>query len=118
MAGLEDALSQILGNPESMAKIMSLAQSFAAPPAQPAEPESEEPAPTSLPASLPVEDLQRVLQTYSQSDAREAAFLHALAPFLRPSRREKIDKVLEIARLSHLAGYALRTFSGSEERHV
>ena len=39
---------------------------------------------------------------------RQEALLRALEPFLRPSRREKIERALQIARLSGIAGSALR----------
>ena len=39
---------------------------------------------------------------------RQEALLRALEPFLRPARREKIERALQIARLSGIAGSALR----------
>lgn len=49
-----------------------------------------------------------MLQQANNLDGKEAALFNALKPFLKPSRREKIDKAMRIARLSHLAGFALR----------
>ena len=132
MAELESALSQILGNPESMSKIMALAQSLGvssgeSPPldSTPSEPPANAtplsgegpPLPMLTPETL--QQLQHMMQSFPRSDGREAAVLRALAPYLRPSRREKIEHALQIARLTHLAGYALRSFSNpSEENHV
>ena len=43
----------------------------------------------------------------SPGDRREK-LLMALRPFLKPERQEKLDRALRLARLTHLAGGALR----------
>ena len=42
-------------------------------------------------------------------EKKQENLLNALKPFLKPARREKIDRAMQAARLSHLAGYALKS---------
>ena len=110
--GLEDKLQQILNDPQSMAQILSLAQSLGM------SPESEQKQETSS-APLPpppddgfVKAIIGLMQQARKSDSKQEALLCALKPFLAPDRREKIDRALQIARISHLAGAALGQYGG------
>ena len=101
--GLEEKLQQLLNDPDSMAQIMSLAQSFGA--AQP----QEQPQ-TAVP---PIDDgamraIIGVMQQLQHTDSRQDALLSALKPYLAPARREKIDRAAQIARISRLASSALQ----------
>ena len=101
--GLEEKLQQLLNDPDSMAQIMSRAQSFGA--AQP----QEQPQ-TAVP---PIDDgtmrtIIGMMQQLQRTDSRQEALLSALKPYLAPERREKIDRAAQIARLSRLAGSALQ----------
>ena len=117
--GLEEKLSEILNNPESMAQILSMAQSLGMEPPGPQEPRKEpearkEPKPDGPPPVDPAM-LQGVLQLMEQvrhKDGKQEALLLALKPYLAPERRDKIDQALQIARISHLAGAALRNYGG------
>ena len=42
------------------------------------------------------------------TDGKQEALLCALKPFLRPERREGIDRAMQLAKLSQLAGIALK----------
>ena len=104
---LEEKLSQVLNDPNSMAQLMSFAQSLGmAPPDAP-------PPPGPPPGAPPGDDafvrgiLQLVRQA-NQTDGPQEALLAALKPYLRPERREKLDRALRIARISQLAGSALK----------
>ena len=105
--GLEEKLNQILNDPDSMAQIMSMAQSFGF------QPESE---PSPPPSSLPDEDMLRgmmqLFQQMQQNDGKQEALLRALKPYLAPDRREKLDKAMQLARLSHIAGFAFGKSGG------
>ena len=139
MAQLEEQLNQILGNPQAMEQIMSLAQSLSGkqeeqasePPA--AEPESEPadqpPAESDTPSPLSALDgldprLLRMgmglLSEYSAQDDKKTALLAALKPFLKPERQEKMDQAVRIARLTRVIRTALRMFRdrGEEEDDV
>jgi len=87
MADFQEALGDILNDPEKMKTLMSMAGSLGlgAPPA---------PSPAgTAPQAAP--------------NARYEALLQALKPFLRPERRGKLDRAMQAARLSKLAGQAL-----------
>ena len=139
MDGLEDKLQHILNDPQSMAQILSMAQSFGL---QPPEP-SRAPAPPNGPAPPPpkpspgphpnpppgpppsapappmdprmLQTLMRLMQQAQQSDGKQEALICALKPFLAPERREKMDRAMQIARISHLAGFALRNYGPPEK---
>lgn len=143
MAELEDKLNAILGNPQAMGQILSMAKALSgssdpAPSSDAApEPESESPpleeegAPPlpstpdlgALLGDIDPELLQKglsLLQIYRAGDRRREALLDALAPYLSPQRREKLDRVRQIIRLSRTAAAALDLFrtSGEEASHV
>lgn len=137
MAQWEEQLNQILGDPQAMGQIMSLAQSLsgkqeerqeeppdqaegseAAPP-----PVEEEPSPLSALAGLDPKLLQMgmgLLSEYSAQDDKKTALLAALKPFLKPERQEKIDQAVRIARLTRVLRTALKMFRdrGEEEDDV
>lgn len=124
MDDLEGKFSQLLSDPAKLAEVMNMAQSLmgqlgqsapaaeAAPQASatagaaPAPQEQAAPA-VNLEQAMP-SSVMTMLQQANNFDGKEAALFNALKPFLKPSRREKIDKAMRIARLSHLAGFALR----------
>lgn len=106
MEGLEEQLQQILNDPDSMAQILSLAQSFGLQP--PGE------APSAPPPPPPDDGMAKaifgMMQQARQSDGKQEALLQAIKPYLRPERRGKIDRALQIAKVSHMAGFALRNY--------
>ena len=111
--GFEDKLNQILSDPDSMAKIMSLAQSLgreqSAPSPPPAPPRPQPPPP---PDDAFVKGILRLLQQAQHTDKRQEALLCALKPYLAPERQAKIDEALRIAKLSQLAGLAFKNYGG------
>ena len=139
MAQLEEQLNQILGNPQAMEQIMSLAQSLSGkqeekvseqPSAESeAEPADQTPAESDTPSPLSALDgldprLLRMgmglLSEYSAQDDKKTALLAALKPFLKPERQEKMDQAVRIARLTRVIRTALRMFRdrGEEEDDV
>ena len=139
MAQWEEQLNQILGNPQAMEQIMSLAQSLSGkqeeqaseqPAAEPeSEPADQPPAESDAPSLLSALDgldprLLRMgmglLSEYSAQDDKKTALLAALKPFLKPERQEKMDQAVRIARLTRVIRTALRMFRdrGEEEDDV
>lgn len=139
MAQWEEQLNQILGDPQAMGQIMSLAQSLSGkqeghdgnqPPSDPegmeeapAQPVEEEPSPLSALADLDPKLLQMgmgLLSEYSAQDDKKTALLAALKPFLKPERQEKMDQAVRIARLTRVIRTALKMFRdrGEEEDDV
>ena len=59
--------------------------------------------------------LQKLLPVLGQmnrpASSETAALLHALRPFLKPERRDKVERAAQLARLIHLA----KTFLLSQE---
>lgn len=137
MAEFEDKLNAILGNQEAMGQIMALARSLsgegAAP--QPA-PEgaqqagaviegesyqvSDTPQPPDLSALLGQLDprmLQagmEIIRQVQSTEDRNAALLNALRPFLKEERRGRLDRALQIARMTKLVRAAIGAFGGKE----
>ena len=104
---LSQKIQEVLNDPAQMAQVLELAKSLGVtlpPPDAPAGSPPEEKAPPDVPpAPPPVQS-----PPMGGLAQRQEALLHALEPFLRPARREKIERALQIARLSGIAGSALR----------
>ena len=114
MNDFEEKLNTILSSPEAMAQVASLAQSLGLSPAQPAagtetdgSPESSPPPPmpdlSSLFGQADPALLSRLLPLLQELGSGEndqrTQLLQSLRPFLKESRREKLDKAIQIARL-------------------
>ena len=167
MGELEEKLESILGNPQAMAQIMSLAQSLNLggggqggapqdpPQAPPAPPEQGEAAPAlggdgapqaqAAPAPPPpaapgppgggLEGMLGALggldvgtlsaaagligQFTGGGDDKRTALLEALRPFVREERYAKLDKAIQIAKLSRLIRSGLELLRArKEDGHV
>ena len=126
MSGFEDKLNAILGNQEAMGQIMALAQSLGN---QEEQKQPNQSDPGREDGYVPVcaqEDSQpetqlpdlgrilggvdpnmmrmgmRLLQEYNREDDRNAALLAALRPFVKEERFAKVDRAVQIARLSRV----------------
>lgn len=139
MAEFEDQLNAILGNQEAMGQIMALARSLSGGPQErgegPAEcvpEEGEAGAPPALPGGPPP-DLSallgeldprllqigmQVLREAQNTQDRSTALLNALRPFLRKERQARLDKAIQIARISRMIRAALEALGGKEEGNV
>ena len=135
MGGFEEKLNAILSNPEAMAQVAALAQSLGGgeepapksgeePPPGPAPsrdaPEGAAPAPGDLSSLLGQIDpglIARLLplaqEWNSPQDHQRRQFLYALRPYLRESRRDKVDRALQIAKMLHLGKQFLGTLGDS-----
>ena len=117
MSEFEDKLGAILNDQQAMGQIMALAKSLSggktAPEPEkqyvPAEPEGATeaplPEPTSLLGGLDPRLMQtgmQLLQEYNRADNRTAALLEALRPFVKEERYAKMDRAVQIARLSRV----------------
>lgn len=114
MGGFEDKLNAILNDQDAMGQIMALAQSLGGQEASASVPgpEQEEncdvrdvPDPGSLLGELDPRMVQmgmRLLQEYNRGDDRNAALLRALRPFVKEERFARVDRAIQIARLSRV----------------
>ncbi|MBE6972135.1 MAG: hypothetical protein E7446_08520 [Ruminococcaceae bacterium] len=132
MAELEDKLSALLSNPDSMAQVMQLAQqlsnSFGAqeqsgPTAQPQQPPQENPAPVdtaglgSLLGGMDPKLIMKILpllQEYGKSNSQTMQLLYALRPFLKEERQSKVERAAQLARLIHLGKAFFKEMGGLE----
>lgn len=123
MSGLEDKLNAILGNQEAMGQIMALAQSLGV---QEQQDTHTEPVESRVPVETWGEDCEaqtqptdfgsllgsidpkmmqlamRLLREYNRADDRNATLLSALRPFVKEERFAKVDRAIQIARLSRV----------------
>lgn len=129
MSELEEKISAVLQDPAQLQSIFAMVKSLGldAPAGQP-ERDIEEAAPTQSASATPAEpqlhEPTAPVASFSspgpppvpegQLSRRQENLLNALKPFLRPEKRKKIDRAMQIARLTHLAEFALR---GTQEQH-
>lgn len=127
MSGFEDKLNAILSDREAMGQIMALAQSLGKQEEQPEAPQPEQegeegyvpvyPQEHGQPPAQAMPDLSsmlsgidptmmqmgmQLLQEYNRTDDRNAALLAALRPFVKEERYAKVDRAIQIARLSRV----------------
>ena len=132
MGDFEEKLQSILGDQRAMDQIMALARSLsgeekgeAPPPETPEEkqPEGREPAappPPDLSQLLGEVDPRMVqagleiLRQVHSIDDRNAALLNALRPFLREERRPRLDRALQLARMTRMIRVAIGVLGGKE----
>lgn len=119
MAEWEEKLGSILNNPQAMSQIMSLAQSLnggqSQAPGVSELPRPSGPQPEQTPAPSPGLELDprlmevgmRALAAYRDPGNSQAALLQALRPFVKPQRYAKVDKAVQIAKLSKMIRAAL-----------
>lgn len=102
MDQMEDKLNAILGNPQLMGQIMSMAQALGKsdpPPAQhPKNPESPQPA-------LDPAMLKKLsgLVTQGNVDNNQKALLTALHPYLSRRKVEKLERAMRAAKMARMA---------------
>ncbi len=131
MSEFEEKLNAILSNPEAMAQVASIAQSLGGgQPAQQQSAQSQGPPQQSVPApqggAMP--DLGAISSMLGQLDpgviqkflplvgelnsprnGQREQLLYALRPYLKESRRDKVDQALQVARVLHLGKKFLGT---------
>ena len=108
MDDLAEKINAVLNDPAQLQQVMHLASSLglgsgAAPEAQ------EETAPETAPAE-------------ERHSNRQAALVRALMPYLRPGRRERLQRAIQVAQLSNLgsllAQSGLMAQQKEEDGHV
>ena len=109
MDQMEDKLSAILGNPQMMQQIMSMAQALGS--SQPEPPKEEPPPPPrqAAPTGLDMATMQKLFGIARQSgiDKNQQALLKALGPYLSRERIVKLEKAMRAAKIAAMASTAL-----------
>lgn len=97
MSSLEESLSQVLGDPQMMQKIMSLAQSLGQ------QPQEQPPPQETLP------DLKNLagLANLAAVDKDQQALLRALGPYISRERRSKLERAMRAAKMATAASSML-----------
>ena len=99
MEGMEEKLGAILGNPDMMKQIMSMAQALGSPP-----PVEAPPPPPSEPGIDPAMMQQAMtLIRGSGVDPHQQSLLRALEPYLSRERIGRLQRAMRAAKLASLA---------------
>ena len=114
MEDLENKIGEILGDPQAMAGILSLAQSLGLTPPEPAEPSAPPPSSPSPQQDPMAGSMAQLLSMAGSLGGKELALLQALRPLLREDRRYKLDRAIQAARISQIAGTAMKTLGYSD----
>ena len=124
MSEFEDKLNSILSSPETMEQIMALASSLSGgggetpPPPPPETGGSAGPGLGGMgdlfsaidPAMLM--KLMPLVQEYQAGSSEKQALLNAMKPFLRPESQAKVEKAIQITRLSRVIRSSMKLFGG------
>ncbi len=126
MDEFEEKLNSILSSPEAMGQIMALANSLSAPPQgeqetgeQKAGSPSAAPDLSGLFQGMDPAMLQKVMALWGEFNRggdEKTELLRAMRPFLREERQAKLDKAMQITRISRVIRAAIAQFGG--EGHV
>lgn len=119
MGDFEEKLESILNNPQAMQQIMSLAQSFGgnASPTGASTAVEQPSSPLTADGQIDPQMLSGIISLlgqYNSNDDQRVALLTALRPFLKEKRYAKIDKAIQIAKLSRMARSAFELFHAKE----
>ena len=104
MDGMEEKLNAILGNPQMMQQIMSMAQSMG----QQEQPEPEPPQ-NNIGGGVDMAMIQKLSHIAKQSgiDRNQQNLLKALSPYLSRERISKLEKAMRAAKIAGIASTAL-----------
>jgi hypothetical protein len=107
MDGMEEKLNAILGNPQMMQQIMSMAQAMGSAQEE-ARPEPPPPQQNNAPG-LDLAMIQKLSGIARQSsiDKNQQNLLRALTPYLSRERITKLEKAMRAAKIAGIASTAL-----------
>lgn len=109
MDDVQNQMNAILGNPEMMQKIMTMAQSLGqSQSAPPEQPKKQENAGFSLP-DIDISMVQKLsgLAGQSKIDNNQQTLLKALTPYLARERITKLEKAMRAAKIASMASVFL-----------
>ena len=101
MDNLTEKLNQLLQDPASLDQIVQMAASLGLP----------------MDSAPQPEQMALAMHRVQALEEKQSALINALLPYLRPGRRARLERAMEIARLTQMAGCALQT-GGKEAAHV
>ena len=109
MENAENMILDVLNDPEKLSQVMDIAKNLGfSPPGEepPAAPEAE---------NLNMGAMLSMLQSMGSQEPQQEALIRALLPYLRPERQKKLQKAMRLAKLSNLAGVALKNYADKPE---
>lgn len=110
MGELDEKLNTLLGDPDSMARIMALAQQLSgAMPSEPAPPPPAKPQ-QAVESADPLQGFDSALlakllpiaRELTRQDSASMQLLYALRPFLKEEKQGKVERAAKLARLIHI----------------
>lgn len=115
MSELEDKISGILNNPIEMEKITQLASQFLGGGKTGDEGgEKQKDSGFDFPM-LDSQMLSRISSLMSSGGGNDKTnLLRAMTPYLKDSRREKMEKAMRFAKMAKIAGIAFREYGGGD----
>ena len=102
MADINEKLNTLLSDPDSMARIMQLAQQLSGGQQTAAPPPPAAPAPPAPMSSIDPQLIAKFLpliQEFSRDNSQTTQLLYALRPFLKDGKQEKVERAAKLARL-------------------
>lgn len=126
MGELEEKLNSILSSPQEMEKIMGLARSLSGElggeaPEQSPQQHNNTTNPADMSTLLGGIDpkmlgtISKLMGEYSRPDYGKAAILNSIKPLLKKERQEKLERGLELARMSKLTRLAMSELGGDKD---
>ena len=113
MSEMEEKLASILGNPQMMQQIMSMAQAMGSSnPSEEQQEASPKPAQSDAPPSgLDLRTMQKLAGLTRQNgiDQNQQALLRALSPYISRERRAKLEKAIRAAKIARMASAFLNS---------
>jgi len=121
MDDMQNKITSILNDPNAMAKITDMAKSLRGGDTPPTA-ETTALAPTGQSGDIMgllggldpklLGHITRIFGEYMRPDDERTHLLHALKPYMREGRREKMDQAVNIIKLAHTARIALEALNG------
>lgn len=107
MDNMEEKINSILGNPQMMQQLMSMAQALGSQSQESGVSQGKDPSPnTPLPDMRLLQQMSGLTQQGS-IDAQQRELLKALSPYLSNTRISKLEKAMRAAKMARIASLAL-----------
>ena len=106
MDDMEQKINSILGNPQMMSQLMSMAQALSGPQQETTTTESPPPPKSpALPTGIDINMMQKVAGIAQRTgiDRNQQQLLKALSPYLWKERITKLEKAMRAAKIAGLA---------------
>ena len=105
MDDMEARLGSILGNPDMMAQIMSMAQQLGGGDSAPPPPPPPQSPLSAMPEGLDMGLIMKLagMANSANIDQNQRSLLTALRPYLLPERIGKLEKAMRAAKLANIA---------------